>query len=173
MCQFAGKTMEDELNAMWLSCAIESEGSIQLAWGRRKDGYIQLVPRINLANQAIEYIQKASNILSAHINTSKKTIYATWYGMKRVKRVLETILPHMCIKRKIEIAKTVLEFVNYRLSVNPHVKYGSYEQGLFEKIRELNGKGRLDSQELKVKFSKESSETIRQTPKGDDIVRSA
>jgi len=56
MSQSAGKTFEKEAMLAWLSCAIESEGSIQLTWGKRKDGYIQLVPRVNIGSNDREYI---------------------------------------------------------------------------------------------------------------------
>ena len=157
MSQFAGKTSE----AVWLACAIESEGSIQLTWGKRADGYIQLVPRINLANRSQEYIDCAYNIRHGKVfKSSSGVIYLTWYGMKRVKSVLEFIKPCMVIKRKLEIVDAVLEFIDYRLSVNPHVVYGEKERDLFLKVRELNGKGRVSKQELKFRFD-ESSTTIR------------
>lgn len=170
--QFAGKALTSE-QLTWLACAIESEGSIQLTWGHKKTNYIQIVPRVNLANQAIEYQERAVSIISGHISALGKTgVYQiVWYGMKRVKFLLESILPYMVIKRKIELAKCVLEFVNYRLSVNPHVQYGSFEKDLFFRVRKLNGKGMIDAESLKFRFE-ESSTTTRHAPakQGEDIV---
>jgi len=159
--QFAGKAFEDGLALGWLACAIESEGSIQLAWSRG-NGYLQLAPRVNLANNAQEFLEKANALFGGRITRKQfnGVAYLVWSGFKRTKRVLELILPYMIIERKIEIAKMVLEFINYRLSVNPHVQYGPKEKALFLKVRELNGKGRIAKQELKFRFE-ESSETTR------------
>lgn len=165
--QFAGKTLTDGEKMSWLACAIESEGSIQLAWGKRADGYIQIIPRVNLANMAQEYLERA-NIIAVEFGfpghfaykQERSVKYLVWYGFKRVKKLLIALLPYMCIERKIEIANNVLEFVDYRLSVNPHIQYGEKEAAWFQKVRDLNGKGRISKQELKFRFN-ESSETIR------------
>ena len=218
MCQSAGKTSKEEIYMTLLTFAIESEGSIQLAWGKRKDGYIQIVPRVNLTNKDSEYIEKSilisqENGFSGHVfnHVSPGCKVLTWYGYKRVKRLLEAIKNNL-LTRKRTIAETVLEFINYRLSLNPHVKYGEKEKGLFLKVRELNGKGMIHNQMLKCRFEQpvivkkrnckmcgeifeyernnhvycskkcvhkssrfleESSETICQTAKAEDIVRSA
>ncbi len=174
----AGKTFE----IGWLECATESEGSIQLTWGKRKDGYIQLVPRVNLGNKAIGYIERAitySKQLGFNGNVSEQKNgmkYIIWYGMKRVKRLLEALSPYFADLRKQRIAEKVLEFIDYRLARDPHVQYGEKEKELFLAVREMNGRGRIAKQELKFRFekSKESSETnTPDTLKSEDRVRSA
>lgn len=176
MCQSAGKTFDEGIKMGWLGCAIESEGSIQLSWAPRKNGYIQIVPRMNVVNKDDSYIEKVINLskelgCDGHVFKHSKGVKTiTWYGMKRVKKLLETIYAQLCDRKK-QIADNVLEFINYRLSVNPHVPYGDKERNLFFEVRKLNGKGRLSDQVFKFK-SKESSETIRQTAKAEDIVQS-
>jgi hypothetical protein len=157
MSQFAGKTSE----AIWLACAIEAEGSIQLTWGKRSNGTIQLVPRINLANLSQEFIDCAYNIRPGKVNhQASGMMYLVWYGMLRVKSVLEFIYPCMVIERKKEIARTVLEFINYRLAQGKfNSMYGQVEKDLFLKVRELNGKGRVPKQELKFRFDVSSTTT--------------
>lgn len=177
--QFAGKTLVHGEKVAWLACAIESEGSIQLAWGKRADGYIQIVPRINLANMAQEYLERA-NMIACDLGfpgkfaykQERSVKYLVWYGFKRVHKMLDALLPYMCIGRKIEIAKNVQDFIGYRFSVNPHVQYGSKEAAWFQKVRDLNGKGRIAKQVLKFRFN-ESSETTRHASQieSEDIVQ--
>jgi hypothetical protein len=157
MCQSAGKTFE----LAWLTCAIESEGSVQLAWGARKDGYIQLVPRVNIGNKDAEYIAQAVKFAEAigvygsysgYKDKRTGMMSVVWYGCKRVRRLLEIIHPYLCT-RKRTIALTIIEFIDYRFSVDPHVRYGEKEMGLFFKVRELNGKGIISNQMLRDRFN--------------------
>lgn len=190
MCQSAGKTLELQLKIMWLACAIESEGSLQMAWSkmtkRRWNGKrgIQIVPRVNLVNKDSDYIEHAVLIskelgVNGHVYTHDKknegVKHITWSGFLRVKKLLEIILPYLCTTRKKEIGKTILDFIHYRLPRQHNLPYGTYERDLFLKVRELNGKGILPLDELKLTFEqiKESSTTICQTPIGEDIVCSA
>lgn len=173
MSQFAGKTFGDGIKMGWLACAIESEGSLQLAWGRKRGNIMQLIPRINLANKDSNYIEKVISIsqelgFNGHVNPNSrkdKVKYVVWYGFKRVKRLLEDVLPYLTIEHKIKIANKILDFINHRLSVPRNFPYTGRDKEIFFEIRKLNGKGR-------VKFPRESSETIRQTVKTEDIVRS-
>jgi len=52
------------------------------------------------------------------------------------------------------IAEAVIKFIDYRLTVNSHVKYGKKEEELFFKVRGLNNKGRLNNQALRDMFRK-------------------
>lgn len=160
MSQFAGKTFSPEQALIWLACAIESEGSVQLTWGTRKDGYIQLCPRVNIGNKDEEYINRVVDFatkVGVHGSYSgyraKKTDmrYVIWYGMKRVKRLLEAV-KDLLHTRKRTIAELVLEFINYRLSVDVHVRYGERDEDIFFKVRALNGKGMISDQLLRDRF---------------------
>src|SRR5512138_813789 len=89
----------------WLVCAVESEGSFQLSWSRRKDGYIQIVPRVNVGNRETEYIERVAQIaigqgLPCHVSQSGTMRYAVWYGMKRVLRLLDLVQPLLTIKQE-------------------------------------------------------------------------
>lgn len=171
--QSAGRISEMELN--WLACAIDTEGSIQLTWAGHKNGYVQIFPRVNLCNNAPEFIEKAVSIThGGYISKQKNGVaYITWCGFKRVKNLLESILPYLVIERKKEIARLVLAFIDYRSSCNPHIEYGPKEKEMFIRVRELNGKGRVSKQQLKFRFEK-TSETFNHAPEtGEDKVRSA
>ena len=101
--QSAGKISENVSDLNWIACAIESEGSLQLAWGRTR-GAVQIVPRINLSNQSIEYLEKAVFIAGGKLDEKMRSAgcyHVMWYGMKNVKAIIETILPYMIIPRKI------------------------------------------------------------------------
>lgn len=157
MSQFAGKTSE----AIWLACAIDTEGSIQLTWAKRANGTIQIVPRVNLANISQEFIDHAYAIRPGNVHKyASGVIYLTWCGMLRVKSLLEFIYPCMVIERKRAIAVKVFQFIEYRLERSPNEPYGQVEKDLFLGVRDLNGKGRVSKQELKCRFE-ESSTTIR------------
>jgi hypothetical protein len=168
MSQFAGKTFEDGLKLGWLACAIESEGSISLVWGRSKKK-IQIVPKVNFSNKDKTFIEKVSCIskelgLDGYVYHRNNISCVTWYGFKRVKSLIETILPHLCGKK--ERAKKVVEFIDYRMNGAINRPYGEIEKNLFMDVRDLNGKGRISKQEIKCYFesSKESPEAICPTP---------
>lgn len=180
--QSAGKISENVSDLNWIACAIESEGSLQLAWGKTKYK-LQILPRISLSNQSIEYLEKAVSIAGGNFNRKSYPkdngcYHVMWYGMNNVKAVVEAILPYMIIPRKIKIAHTILEFINHRQSIVHTTKYGFKEKVLFMQVRELNGKGMISDDLLKFSFEK-SSETTRQilfpflVDESKDIVRSA
>jgi len=172
MCQFAGKTFE----LGWLVCAIESEGSISLSWGRGKHKTrrnCQIAPKVNLTNKSKSYIENAVRIskslnIGCHVAKRSNDCYViTWAGFKRVKSILDVLYPGMVDERKKELAKITLDFIEYRMSLDYlHTPYGEYEKELFLKARDLNNQGRLSKQFIKFSFedSKESPEAIRSEP---------
>lgn len=171
MCKSAGKTFEDGVRLGWLACAIESEGSFQLSWAKRTDGYIQIVPKINIGNKSSEYIEYAMSVskhygVGGHISSFERQgmKYLLWYGMKRVKSCIDLILPYMTDIRKKEICGCIKEFVDYRLSVNPHVKYGKIEKDLFLQVRALNGKGMVPDASLLCRFEQDIPERKKSCP---------
>lgn len=152
----------------WLSCAIESEGSIALAWGRQQGSRFQIIPRIMVSNIKLAYVENAQKIsyelgVGCHIlnqkgNLEKKrtSMYRIdWYGFKRVKSLLNIIKPFLVIKK--DRADLVLEFINYRKSLPGNTPYGEKELSLFHAIRDLNGKGILPKSRFLLQ--KKSSET--------------
>lgn len=169
MSQFAGKSIGEKV--MWLTCAIESEGSLQLAWGKRTDGYIQIVPRVNLANKDTDYIEEAQAIATelgvpGHIGSymNKTGVrYIEWVGFKRVQKLLNIVSALLCT-RKRTVAGKIQEFIAYRLSLNPHVQYGQKEKDLFLEVRALNGKGMVDNQLLRCRFETPAQEKKKNCP---------
>lgn len=157
----------------WLSAAIESEGSISLTWARRKDGTFQIIPRVTLCNLDKVYIEKAIQLskdllVDGHVQShgSSETIFRiVWYGMKRVRNLLNVIRPCLCSKSRQ--ADLVLKFIQKRLEkweTTHHYPYDQADKDLFMEVRRLNGKGRLPDSQFKLAVE-ESSETIRQIPK--------
>jgi hypothetical protein len=181
MGNFADKTFKDGFNIGWLTAAIEGEGHITLAWCRKSNGYIQIMPRIGMNNQAKEFIDTAKGIcesldIPCYIHQYKNGMFAMhWYGMKRVKKMLGVLMPYLTFKR--ERAQLVLDFINYRLAKNPHIKYGSYEKEIFMKIRDIHGKGWILHKDLQLAFESNLNDytlnTQRITTQSEDIVCSA
>ncbi len=139
----------------WLVAAIEGEGSITLAWGKHGK-YIQLIPRINIVNKEQEFVNRAvefSHELGVGVyvgNNKYNLLQVQWNGMKRVKAVLEMVLPHLGFKK--ERAELLLDFINRRLSGSKNRKYVLEDKEAFLKIREINGKGRIPVEELRLAF---------------------
>lgn len=157
MGNFADKTFKDGFNIGWLTAAIEGEGHITLAWCRRKGyGYIQIMPRVGMANLSKEFINTAKGIceslgIPCYIHLRKGGMYAmNWYGMKRVKKLLDVLMPYLTFKKGR--AQLVMDFINYRLARNPHIQYGSYEKEIFMKIRDIHGKGWIPHKDLRLAF---------------------
>lgn len=154
----AGKTFKSGFELGRFVCAIETEGHITLAWGKRGNGTIQLSPRIGFCNKDKELIDEIQRIsYSLGIGTyiyrqSNKMYRLVWQGMKRVKKVLDLIIPHLVIK--VDQAKLLKKFVDYRLSLpNMYQKmYGQFEKDLFLQIRKLNGKGRNPTKQFLLAF---------------------
>jgi len=146
---------QERLDKVYLACAIECEGHISLQYGRKTynkdngDLAIQILPRVGFTNKDDLLTEKVVRISKAHnigchvgsdcrLNGCKQTL---WNGMKRVKSLLEFILPELLAKK--ERAEIVLEFINSRLSnPNIHEPYSLKEWFLFREIRMKNGKGR-------------------------------
>lgn len=164
----------------WFTGALESEGSFQLATGRCKKS-VQLIPRVNIGNKSQSFIDRIQTISIKYgfpvylYHYKGGMIYGTWYGMKRVKKILDFVKNYLADSRKKEIVDYILEFINSRFSNFPNSPYSEREKDIFFLIRKLNGKGRLSKQELKYRLNslEESSTTIRQTSKDEDIVCSA
>lgn len=178
------RTYEDGVDMGWLSCAIESEGSMSLAWGRVNGNTVQIIPRVMVSNMKLAYVENAMRIshkfgIGCHIENEKGNIEKkrspiyriTWYGFKRVGKLLETIMPYLKIKE--DRAKIILEFINYRLNQPKNSKYGQKELDLFHAVRNLNGKGLKLPEQFKLYKNKLSSETnTLNTLNGEDRVHS-
>ena len=151
--------LSEDFKLGWLACAIESEGSFQLAWGKRTDGYIQIVPRVNLGNKDQAYIDRVASI--CHDNgipcyvqkrNSAGMKYTVWYGMKRVLHLLDLIEPYLAGKK--DRAAILRQFVEYRLSGVRNRPYGPTEKDLFLRLRNLNGAGRIPIKRLRLAFER-------------------
>jgi hypothetical protein len=156
----------------WLAGIWEGEGTFAVyhtptKWGKR---YWPLAQCVNTDFVLIEEIHAAlerNNIghrivhrEMTRFNPKHKDTKVVWiYGMKRVQALIRFILPELRGKKK-EVAQTVLEFIEYRLSTpQPRGKHGylassysSKDEDYYQRLKALNKKG-----------PSESSETLRQT----------
>lgn len=164
------RTYENGVDMGWLSCAIESEGSMSLSWGRVTKNTVQIIPRVMVSNIKLAYVENAQRIsyklgIGCHIesdkgNVEKKRTHCyriTWYGFKRVGKLLDIIMPYL--KIKMDRALLIKEFINYRLSLPQNSRYGQKELDLFHAVRNLNGKGIKTPEQFKLYENKLSSET--------------
>ena len=163
-------------NMGWLTCGIESEGHITLAWGRASEKTFQIIPRVAIANMKEKYVQKAQEIsqklgIGCYIefdsgNGKRTPMYRiSWQGFKRVKSLLEHISQYLIIKS--EQVRLVKEFIDSRISVKSGSPYRKEDVDKFLAVRKLNG--------TKNELPKHISEKILRdytlnTIKSDDIV---
>lgn len=145
-----------EFQLGWLVCAIESEGSFQLAWSRRANEVIQIVPRVNVGNREAQYIEYVAQSATAfdlpcYVARSGNMVYAVWYGMKRVLRLLDLVEPLLTIKQ--DRALVLRRFIEHRLAQKRNAPYGQLDKDLFLQMRALNGSvGRLPEDAFHLAF---------------------
>lgn len=179
------KTEKEEL--AWLAGAWDGEGSISIfprferyryRNGEKeieKNPFRKLTATLTLVNTEQSFMAEAIRILDKHgiavwvqerkLNKRNKNHSDCWQlvcrKLEAIKKFLELIFPYLISKKPQ--ADLVLRFVNSRLEQLSKRKnglgYTEEEQSLEQQIRILNKRGQ-----------NESSTTIRQTPKGDDIV---
>lgn len=137
-------------DANWLAGVWESEGSFTLSKqnvaGRNRVRYRAICSVVNtdpdFMNAVINILKKNYLAFYTHKRTPKgkrTRVDLNIYGIKRVNRFLEFIMPYL--RSKIARAKMLKHFIDYRLSVDIHTHYGVYEETLYKRMKELNNKG--------------------------------
>lgn len=178
--------MEDiEKKIIWLAGLTDGEGTITVFHNHEnviwdKDGYERLHCIYSLANTNPIIINESQKILfdigvTSQIFQRKPLKENHSIGMhlnvrklSHIKIVIERIMPYL-VGKKAQ-AELVLRFCNSRLNREVfHLKkknhskpFSDEEFEISKKLYELNKKGQF-----------KASETKRQTPKGEDIVRTA
>ena len=157
------------LDLAWIAGLWEGEGNFSLFRGSKN----RIYAAATIVNGDFSLIEEVHNALvklgvGHYINTRKlslrnsnhkdvKVLYVV--GYKRVRSLLNVLRPFLR-GHKRDVAAAVMEFVEYRMSIPKGIPYTAKEFELLEIVRALNKKG-----------PKESSETIRQTAKAEDIVQ--
>lgn len=158
-----------EVLAAWIAGLFEADGSFMLGMSSNKKSiYFQYQVAVTFTNtdgELAKYVAEALATLGIgyHVCTRAQLGFGTKpifqfqiQGMKRCNKFLPLVLPYLRgVKRKR--AELMYEFTKYRLGRPRTTPYGEVERRLREAYVALM----------------ESSETIRSTPSGDDIVRSA
>jgi len=148
----------------WLVAMIEGEGNISLTWSKKKSNkFIQMAPRVQISNNDILVIEKAKKIINdfgvgCYMNYHKKTYHLSVCGMKRTNALLEIIKDHMLGKKSR--AELLFEYTGYRLETK-NAPYTNTDKEYFLKMRQLNNKGIVPDENLKLLFEIESSTTTR------------
>ena len=109
---------KDELvDTVWLACAIDSEGSIEIALSSR----LALLPRVYVCNNNADFVDYAKAILGCTGKTRvvKGTLYVTLCQKRRIETVLKRVLPYLLVKRTQ--AQTIIKFTEGR-----HQNSGTY-----------------------------------------------
>jgi len=157
----------------WLAGLWDGEGSITAFRHKEKGGNIKIKPCLVLTNTNVELINEAVKILDTldirmHVidytrPKSKRIYQLTTSKLSNLKKFCHVLTPYL-IGKKAQ-AELLARYVDARLSRiesgngwNQNTKYSDEELSMQEALQALNHRG-------------ESSETIRLTPKGDDIVR--
>jgi len=150
----------NDTDLAWIAGIVEGEGYIGLS--KRIKPELQYVPRIQIINsdglmlEAIGKIleerkiayyrhrwdidhRRRVKIYNQYGKRNRKMGDVVFVGLGRVKKVLDAILPYMRGER-VERAKLVLEFCNYRLGKkdeNKYAPYSEYEHNLYNKLRQI------------------------------------
>lgn len=155
----------------WITGIWEGEGNFSIFRGSKNRIYacasvpntdFVLIEEISSALSRLgigHYINLRANSQKNKNHADSKTIYVA--GFKRVLKLLDAIQYRLRGEKRI-VAQVVREFVERRLSLPRNAPYTSADLASIKLARSLNQKG-----------PKESSETIRQAPLGEDIVQVA
>lgn len=134
----------------WLAGFIDGEGCI--GFNKISGKHDCHYPHVTIVNCHKPTIERIVEILSAlgvryWVTTRKPKNNSKWKqdwtivirGLRRVKPLLEFILPHLFTKKMQ--AEQVLDFINHRLSLSPLASYGDKEKMIIAKLHELNHRG--------------------------------
>ena len=163
--QSAGKNKMKETDLAWLAGIWEGEGSVLLYSRPVNNKRIQITPSLSMGNTDIHIVNRAREIINemgANFNFqerfpkkgTRKFYLLVSTHFKNIKIFLENVLPFM-IGGKKAYGETLLAFVTRRyeksLTYPGGLKHLPYDEEDYEFVR--------------------SSETIRETPTGEDIVQ--
>ena len=143
---------ERSFNIGWFVGALESEGSLSLTKGHRNKLGFRYTPMVMIVNSSDDFINSCRLVLekldmpyyvykrrqtNGIVKSKRGIVCIQISGHKRCKKFLEFFMPLM--KVKYRQAVTLLNFVNYRLSVPYTTPYGEIEEQYRQQMKELNG----------------------------------
>ena len=117
--------MEPEERA-WLACAIDCDGHVGIKLQKQKQKgkiYEYVMPLIGFSNTSPPLTDRFGELIDSKIHHNRKQSRpyeekriskTSTQGTKKIKAILEQIIPYMIAKRKR--AEFVLEFCNHKLS---------------------------------------------------------
>ena len=118
--------MLSEIDKSWLACAIDCDGHVGIKLQKQKQKgikYEYVIPLIGFSNTSISMANKFGEIISAKVHSIKqgkpydhrRTNTCVTHGTKKIRKILEQIIPYMIAKRKR--ADFVLAFCEHKLSI--------------------------------------------------------
>jgi hypothetical protein len=143
--QSAGK-----ISLQWLAGFVDGEGCIRVQSRKVKHGKKWYVPEISVSNTDLKTMEEISLFLKEknighHLeNQSLKRTTECGYkpqyrlmiaGLKRGKKFLEILSPHLVTKR--QQAEVLKEFIEYRLSVPQNTPYSEKEDLWAKELSDL------------------------------------
>lgn len=141
--------MSNMKDIIWLSGFIDADGCIRLSKGwKNKKGQHSLVPQITIHNTSVKTMEFVAEVISKIIPTfqiSWKKLKSrnhsematiTIMGMKRVKSLLNKLLPYL-VTKKLE-GKLLLEFIKTRETATSHnAHYSEKEYKIYFALKHL------------------------------------
>lgn len=131
----------------WLAGFIDADGMVCFHKQPKKKQEITWVPGTSITTtctKTADFISRSFKELGLPVyRCLRKVTNQNWTdrhhmeirGQKRVKRLLEAILPYLVTKR--EEAELVMEFIRLRQEGSPTRPYSEYEMGLVSKTKKI------------------------------------
>jgi len=141
--------------AAWLAGLIDGEGSIGLGWvtTNRKKGKKHLRPGIQIAMSHLGCMDEVARLTDQKVYVYKP--YKESYrdqgnifigGMKKILKILVAVYPYLHCKKKQ--AELLILYIGSRLRFRDrsweYWGYTDYELEIYEELRKLNKRGKLD-----------------------------
>jgi hypothetical protein len=129
-------TCLSSLEAVWLACAIDSEGHLGVTKATRRKTQYVLVPRVSISNTHRGFIDRASALIQKCGSSScvtkntkpipgKKTVYVCGaYSQSGVCKILEEISPHLIIKQDVARAIVLWSHAREKMRLGPGTRPG-------------------------------------------------
>jgi len=144
-----GEEIDEVIDAVWLACAIDGEGGVELDKDNRRPSV--LLPEVIVHNTCIEFIEEACRIMQTKIEAKPRSVayykeeWKTGYftrtrKQRKIKEILELTLPFMIVKKKQ--AELLLEWVNIRINLHNGKSHLERETEIYYELKELNKRGR-------------------------------
>ena len=148
-----------DIDLSWLAAALESEGwfIFHVSDRRKKGRHIEINPTVGVCNSDWSFTQTCNDICRKWVtgcylttkirdrNPSKHSPshQIIWAGMKRVKKLIDAILPYMRSIRKRQAAQLLLDFIDDRFNQTPDGNYRPFSNkqiATLIELKRLNGK---------------------------------